>query len=328
MTLQFYRIRLSIFLLMAFTVTSSVTVSSWAQSSVISASRPVTLYLVAGQPAILKIDENHEATVYVSHTDPMDLNINFAVAENLCVENYREPQCTYSTDVAFDRLVMNWSKHSDPSKIGQNLTFQIISTGSTGNFFRTIEESIAFTSLDPYITKMPDSRFTGEKFICDQYEWLGEQFANPLAANKALPDLRFKILTSESMQPNAESGLNENRTTMMAENVLFRSQNESFKLMSLGRIIFAGSYKQATNLFFLGQTSTLQVMGSNPKQQCQISLSYNILQSLKGRDTEKNYNEKPNFQVFLDFNNPKFSKIKSKLLPILNPPANSIVEFQ
>ena len=163
---------------------------------------------------------------------------------------------------------------------------------------------------------------------CDQYEWLGSQFANTANANQKMPDLRFKILSTEMMRMNDETGLNENRTTVMAENVLFRPNGQSYQLASLGRVITAGSYLGLVNFFFYGQTTTLQIMGPTPKQLCQVSLSYNLIQALAGRDTEKNYNEKPNFKIYDDFASPKFFNFKKSLQPILKPYQGSILEFQ
>ncbi len=300
---------------------------SWAQSSIISPTGPVTLTYAPGQPAVLKIDDHHEATVYVSHSEPLGLDINLNVAENLCDPNYRKPTCVYSAAFSSDRIILLWSKHSDPAKIGQKIKYQYKSD-STENHFNELSERINASSLDPYVNKKPDARYTPEKLTCDQYEWLGGQFANTANSDKKLPDLRFKILSSEMMRMNDETGINENRTTMMAENVLLRPNGQTYQLTSVGRLITAGNYSNSFNFFFAGQTTTLQIMGPNPKQLCQVSLSCNILQVLKGRDTEKNYNEKPNFKIFYDYTLPKFLSFKKTLQPLLKLSEGTVLEFQ
>lgn len=314
--------------LLVFALVHFFTATSWAQSSIISPMGPVTFTYTPGQPAVLKIDENHEATVYVSHAEPLNLNINIDIAENLCEPNFRKPKCVYSAAVGFDRIVLLWSKHSDPAKIGQKIKYQSKTAGSTEDSFREIDERLNPSSLDSYMNKKPDTRFSPEKLTCDQYEWLGSQFANTADANQKMPDLRFKILSTETMRVNDETGLNENRTTMMAENVLFHPNGTSYQLTSVGRVIMAGSYSFLFNFFFFGQTTTLQIMGPTPKQLCQVSLSYNLIQALAGRDTEKNYNEKPNFKIYDDFANPKFFSFKRSLQPVLRPYQGAVLEFQ
>ena len=52
------------------------------------------------------------------------------------------------------------------------------------------------------------------------------------------------------------------------------------------------------------------------------------MQALNGRDTEKNYTEKPNFKIFSDFTSPKFLSFKNSLQPILTPYDGAVLEFQ
>ena len=327
MTSRFLRKKSFVLVLLMFALVHFIAAISWAQSSVISPTVSVTLAYAPGQPAVLKIDDNHEGTVHISHTEPMDLDINLDIAENLCEPNYRKPKCMYSAAVGFDRIVLLWSKHLDPAKIGQKLKYRYKTTESEDSF-REIDERLNPSSLDSYINKKPDTRFTPERLTCDQYEWLGSQFANTASTNKKMPDLRFKILSTETMRMNDETGLNENRTTMMVENVLFRPNGQSYQLASVGRMITAGSYIGSFNFFFFGQTTTIQIMGPNPKQLCQVSLSYNLFQAVKGRDTEKNYNEHPNFKIYYDYASPKFLSFKKSLQPILKPYTGAVLEFQ
>ncbi len=327
MTSRFLRKKSSVLALLMFALVHLSSALSLAQSSVISPTVSATLAYAPGQPAVLKIDDNHEATVYISHTEPMDLDINLDIAENLCDPNYRKPKCVYSAAVGFDRIVLLWSKHSDSAKIGQKFKYRYKTTESEDSF-REIDERLNPSSLDSYVTKKPDTRFTPERLTCDQYEWLGGQFANTANANKKMPDLRFKILSTETMRMNDETGINENRTTMMVENVLFRPNGQSYQLASVGRMITAGSYIGSFNFFFFGQTTTIQIMGPNPKQLCQVSLSYNLFQAVKGRDTEKSYNEHPNFKIYYNYASPKFLSIKKSLQPILKPYEGAVLEFQ
>lgn len=313
--------------LLVFALVHFIADISWAQSSIISPTGPVTLTYAPGQPAVLKIDDNHEATVNVSHSEPLDLNINLDIAENLCDPNYRKPKCVYSAAVGFDRITLLWSKHSDSAKIGQQIKYRYKTTDSADNF-REIDERLNPSSLDSYMNKKPDTRFSPEKLTCDHYEWLGGQFANTANANRKMPDLRFKILSTETMRMNDETGINENRTTMMVENVLLRPNGQSYQLASVGRMITAGTYTFLFNFLFSGQTTTLQIMGPNPKQLCQVSLSYNLIQGLNGRDTEKNYNEKPNFKIYYDYASPKFLRLKNSLQPILKPHTGAVLEFE
>ncbi len=327
MTLRLLREKSYVFVLVVFALVHFVTAISWAQSTIVSSKGPVTLTYAPGQPAVLKIDDDHEATVFVSYSEPLDLDINLDITENLCDPNYRKPTCVYSAGFCSDRIVLLWSKHSDPTKLGQKIKYK--TADNTEGGFSEVEERLDTSSLDPYVNRKPDARFKPEKLTCDQYEWLGGQFANTASANKKLPDLRFKILSSERMDINDETGVNENRTLMMAENVLLRPIGESYQLTSVGRLIRAGSYiRNPSNFFFSGQLTTFQVMGPNPKQLCQVSLSYNILQAVKGRNPDENYNKKPNFKIFYDYTNPKFLGFTKSLQPILKPYAGAVLEFQ
>ena len=329
MTSRIFNKRSFVFTLVVFALVHFATAISWAQSSIISPTGPVTFTYTPGQPAVLKIDDNHEATVFISHSEPLDLDINLDIAENLCDPNYRKPTCVYSAAISFDRIILLWSKHSDSAKIGQKMKYKNKTVDNTEGGFSEVEERFNTSSLDPYVNRKPDARFKPEKLTCDQYEWLGGQFANTANANKKLPDLRFKILSSEKMDINDETGVNENRTLMMAENVLLRSIGETYQLTSVGRVIKAGSYiKNQSNFFFSGQLTTLQIMGPNPKQLCQVSLSYNIFQAAKGRDQDENYNEKPNFKIFYDYTLPKFLSFKKTLQPLLKLSEGTVLEFQ
>ena len=299
-------------------------VTAWSDDSVITVTVPPTYTEIPGQPAVLKIDDNHEATVYISHSDPLDLNIRFDIAENLCVENYQAPKCFYSIGFSSDHVLFLWSKHLVAAKIGQPIKFQNRVPTTPSNQFSEIEERIFSTSLDPLITKKADSRFKAETLTCDQYAWLGDQYRE---INK-LPNLRFKIWSSESMRSNAETGANENRTTSMVENALLQPVNSVYNLISIGRMIVSNK-NFGINVLLAGQISTLQVMGPNPKQLCQISISPNIQQALQGRDIDMNYKTNPKFQMFQDFKSPIYARIKGRLaIQILTINPGNILEFQ
>lgn len=284
-----------------------------------------------GESIKLIVDAEREATLYLSHTEPYSINYKVEIAENLCVAEFKIPSCSYRAGATMDHLAMRWSKHNDPTKIGQTVNFiqKYVQKDGTPILDNAGKPSV-FTKLleQANVVRVFGSKFIGfdngvnipaDELTCDSWDWLG----SALRPDAGILNLQIDTWSSERMSSNAETQINENQTDSTYENVTFSGSGTTLKLEKFDKYI---SSSANLPLLTLGPISTLQIGKLNSNESCQISLSHNF--NVAGIDFQEHYKKSPNFKIYTNVKSKDYKQLVKDFSVLFTPDAYTKLEFE
>lgn len=267
---------------------------------------------------VLFTDANNTALLYESNTDAYDFKLKVDLTENLCQSEYIKPKCNYYTELANDFLVFRWVKHTDSAKIGQTVKMKFPNDGDTE--FSDKKTAVYYSFIDRFAGRKQDLRFKPDRLVCDHYAWLDSE---TVTSQKAL----LQSWSSENMEINPETGINENTTASVYEGVEWKLQSKALVLQNVSRIQSRSAFGKPMLLMPEGQASTVQYQNARGEV-CQFGFAHSIQSAVAGFDFEKNYQLNPRFVVYSKPKSPAYKFLKIVLLNSLTRTDGKAPEFE
>jgi hypothetical protein len=229
-------------------------------------------------------DENREAMVYSSFSDPLQFNLPIQITENLCEKKTTLQKCSLNVSFSQDHIVLRWTKHPDANRVGE-IVKSVFKPSEGDEITNTIEGVFGSSFYTQYLNSdNQDARQFKDNLTCDNFDWLSDNFNE----NKLL----VQSMNSESMNKNVHTDINENITNLSINDVTLLKNENTLQFQNVGKIL-------STNFLFLlypaGDISTWHKLNKNGES-CQISFSHSIRSAAVGIDLDQNYKKNPNFK--------------------------------
>ena len=216
-----------------------------------NATKPIVTK-IDGQPYTADFGDGRVAVLKMTTaTLPKQIGISFQVYDNSC-SDHRGMQCKYWTNFKRIYASLVWSKHPDPTRIGNIVTIIDKNNHST----KPIEQSD--TLFGPEATYLPDllSDTQPAGIECADFSWLPSATTNaPLKQTV----LRWEM---ELMNINPETLANENRTFGGASGVTLTSQSPT--RLDISKInALTSTFGTYFAIFMFGDVVTMTMPGAN-----------------------------------------------------------------
>lgn len=208
----------------------------------------------ANSSVSLKFPDGREAALALYGSGYHTFVMPMTMTENMCNE-IRQVQCRLNLRAELQILNLTWTKHSDSTKVGAQISFRETPAGSVENIFGTLQ-----TELEENGTK--------DLLICDDYRWLTNNKNNDLNRHQFIHSWG-----SEANFPNAETGLSENRTVGGGFDLLLTARFGRMYQVSVGKEIVSSE----TNPGLLANGPVTMVMTDRSNHElCQVQFSADI----------------------------------------------------
>ncbi|MES2800877.1 MAG: hypothetical protein V4654_00165 [Bdellovibrionota bacterium] len=250
------------------------------------------LMVTAEGYTVLIADAERTALLYESHTDAFEFKLKLDLTENLCQAEYVKPQCNFHFDLSNDGMVFRWIKHSDEQKIGQIVKMKF--SGNGDEQFVIKKTDVIYGFIDRFVGRKNDLRFKPDLIVCDRYDWLDKKLENN--KSEANVTAKFASWSTESMVLNSETGVNENATAAVFENITWKLEKNALVMQGLERIQSNSNFGKFTPIIPAGQASTIQYIQANGET-CQFSFGHSIQALVAGVDFDKYFSAYPRFVV-------------------------------
>lgn len=160
----------------------------------------------AGQPIKAVWSNGNEAELKFARSTQIKVSVPYQVTENLC--NLRSGDFfKMNVPTRVDQVAWFWSKHSDPTKVGQKLGRMFQGQPIELFTFVLVASGIRWTNPDLVLGLEHD------EIEFSNLQWL------PGLEDGTLKPFTIREWTSENMVPNSQTQINENRVTSGAYNV-------------------------------------------------------------------------------------------------------------
>jgi hypothetical protein len=239
--------------------------------------------------SVLLVDAERTALMYESNTQAFVIKVKLDLTENLCQPEYVKPDCNFHLDASNDSLLYRWIKHSDPKKVGQVVKMKF--TGFGEKEFSVKKSSSLYGFVDRYIGRKNDLRFKPDLIVCNRFDWIDPKIEN----NKST--LKFSSWSTENMVLNPETGINENATFAVYEDVSWKLEKNALIMNGIERVQSGAGFGKFTPVLPIGQASTIQYVQPNGET-CQFSFAHSIQAAVAGIDLDKNFETDPRFVVY------------------------------
>lgn len=144
--------------------------------------------------------DGREAQVFYGPSGSFTAKVKLQQLENSCEYDLKPANCEVEGFYQNFKIQMQWTKHSDPQKIGR-----VVERVNSGEPER-LENDLLVTSLT-YQKTFDDKPkdYPKYKISCDQTQWIEK-------ARTSAKSALFSAVTSEFMLENSETNVNENQT--------------------------------------------------------------------------------------------------------------------
>lgn len=222
--------------------------------------------------AVFVFQDGREAQLFYGPNSSMIGQIKLQQVENTCGYEMKPANCVVEGYFLNMKFQLEWTKHSDPQKIGQ--VVERVSLNSEDSEPEKIESDRFLTDIT--YQKMFNNKpqdFPKYKLKCDQTEWIKN-------INESHKKVMFSSITAESMIENFETRVNENQTIAEIYNAQFNLISDNTYELS--------NYKHSSSMFssqdpFISDQVVHFVYEKN-KQVCHVAFAANITDILTKLD--------------------------------------------
>lgn len=246
--------------------------------------------------------DGREAQVFYGPSGSFTGQVKLQQLENSCEYDFKPANCEVEGFYQNFKFQMQWTKHSDPQKIGR--VVERVYSSEIERF----EEDLLISNLTYHKTfdDKPND-YPKYKISCDQTQWIEKA---QTSAKSAL----FSSVTSEFMLENSETGVNENQT--FAE-----IYNARFDAVSLNSYILS-TYQYSRSIVSSGDpflsNQVVHFVYPEKNKACHIAFAANISDlAMKANELEEKSKEIINKKILKNvgnFSNNEFNFLIEELL--------------
>lgn len=169
----------------------------------------VTIVKTPGTQPVVKWTDGREAALVASKPTPGKATARAEVTENSC-NDVVGIACRVNVWIRTDLYRYQWTKHSDSTKIGKNVK----RPEASGSSVLSDAKTYWFKSMHNFFPKAVET-IPNDELVCESYAWI------PGATESAPERFIVPIWTSEEMERNEETDMDENRSSAGAIDVNF-----------------------------------------------------------------------------------------------------------